>query len=164
MILQSKAAIPEERNHHGNSHPAALDIERYQDGKKSSFNKMDTAFEGTYGKINIVSSVLKLVTSKAARVRIDCQCHIPTFLHNYLTDSQITMKQRFDENIAGIYKQYLEQKKLPLEANGVKSSMNILISMTVYLKNIKVILKVLDCFYTQQSAFHGTRFFYGCCK
>lgn len=82
MILQSKAAIPEERNHHGNSHPAVLDIQTYQDGKKSSFNKTDTAFEAIYSKINIVNSVLKLVTSKAARVRIDCQCHIPAFLHN----------------------------------------------------------------------------------
>lgn len=58
------------------------------------------------------------------------------------------MKQRFDENIASIYKQYPEIKKLPLEVNWVKSSMNVLTSVTVYLKNIKVILKVLDCFYT----------------
>lgn len=66
------------------------------------------AFEDTYREINIVNYILKLVTSKVTKVRIDCLCHIPTFLPNYLMDSQITIKLRFEENIAGIYKQYLE--------------------------------------------------------
>lgn len=45
------------------------------------------AFEDTYRKINIVNYILKLVTSKVTKVRIDY-----TFLCNYLMYSQITIK------------------------------------------------------------------------
>lgn len=65
-------------------------------------------FEDTYREINIVNYILKLVTSKVTKVRIDHLCHIPAFVPNYLMDSQITIKLRFEENIEGIYKQYLE--------------------------------------------------------
>lgn len=110
MILWLKAVIPahEERNHHGNSHPSALDIETYQDErpfsltrkKKSCFNKTVVTFKDTYSKINIVNHILKFVTHKVTKVRNDGLYHIPTFLHSYLMDPKIIIKLRFELNIA----------------------------------------------------------------